>query len=146
MDRIFLSPPHMSPHEREFLLDAFDSNWIAPLGPHVDAFEKEFASMVGVGSAAALSSCTAALHLSLLLLNVKPGDEVITSTLSLPPVQIAITYTEPRRFLSTATGKVGIWLPICWPMSWPPAPIVENYQGRNDCRSLRPMRRLCSDL
>ena len=46
--RIYLSPPHMSPRERELLIDAFDSNWIAPLGPHVDAFEREFAEKLGV--------------------------------------------------------------------------------------------------
>ena len=46
--RIYLSPPHMSRHERGLLLDAFDSNWVAPLGPHVDAFEREFAEKIGV--------------------------------------------------------------------------------------------------
>ena len=53
--RIYLSPPHMSGKEREYMLDAFDSNWIAPLGPHVDAFEEEFGSYVGVNNALALS-------------------------------------------------------------------------------------------
>ena len=65
MARIYLSPPHMGPDERELLLDAFDSNWIAPLGPHVDAFERELAEKTGVGHASALSSGTAALHLAL---------------------------------------------------------------------------------
>src|SRR5215207_993450 len=74
--RLFLSPPDVGPRERELLLDAFDSNWIAPLGPHVDAFEREFAEFVGVSHAAALSSGTAALHLGLILLGVGPGDEV----------------------------------------------------------------------
>ena len=78
--RIYLSPPHMGPAERELLLDAFDSNWIAPLGPHVDAFEREFCETVGVSYAAALSSGTAALHLALLILGVGPGDEVLVST------------------------------------------------------------------
>ena len=59
------------------MLDAFDSNWIAPLGPHVDAFEREFAEMLGVPAAAALSSGTAALHLALVMLGVGPGDEII---------------------------------------------------------------------
>ena len=80
--RIYLSPPHMGPAERGLLLDAFDSNWIAPLGPHVDAFEREFCETVGVLHAAALSSGTAALHLSLLMLGVGPGDEVLVSTLT----------------------------------------------------------------
>ena len=78
--RIYLSPPHMGPAERELLLDAFDSNWIAPLGPHVDAFEREFRETVGVPYAAALSSGTAALHLALLMLGVGLGDEVLVST------------------------------------------------------------------
>ncbi len=90
--RVYLSPPHMSEQERELLLEAFDSNWIAPLGPHVNAFEKEFAEKVGVSNAVALSSGTAALHLSLLLMGVKPGDEVITSTLTFSATANAITY------------------------------------------------------
>jgi dTDP-4-amino-4,6-dideoxygalactose transaminase len=92
MDRIYLSPPHMSPQEREFLLEAFDSNWIAPLGPHVDAFEREFASKIGFKQAAAVSSGTAALHLALLLLNVGPGNEIVTSTLTFAATANAITY------------------------------------------------------
>ncbi|MEI9951383.1 MAG: aminotransferase class I/II-fold pyridoxal phosphate-dependent enzyme [Pseudomonadota bacterium] len=82
MGRIYLSPPHMGSSEREFLLDAFDSNWIAPLGPHVDALENEVAAAVGAGHAAALSSGTAALHLALVLLGVGQGDEVIVSNLT----------------------------------------------------------------
>ena len=82
MARIYLSPPHMGSEERRLLLEAFDSNWIAPLGPHVDAFEREFATAVGVPAAAALASGTAALHLALLLLGVGPGDEVIVSDLT----------------------------------------------------------------
>ena len=65
MARVYLSPPHLGPEERALLLDAFDSNWIAPLGPHVDAFERELAAKVGVGHAAALSSGTAGLQLAL---------------------------------------------------------------------------------
>jgi pyridoxal phosphate-dependent aminotransferase EpsN len=67
---------------RQLLLEAFDSNWVAPLGPHVDAFESEAARHVGVAAAAALSSGTAALHLALVLLGVGPGDEVIVSDLT----------------------------------------------------------------
>ncbi|MES1172540.1 MAG: aminotransferase class I/II-fold pyridoxal phosphate-dependent enzyme, partial [Bacteroidota bacterium] len=82
MSRIYLSPPHMGADERELLLEAFDSNWIAPLGPHVDAFEREIAARAGVGHAAALTSGTAALHLALILLGVGPSDEVIVSDLT----------------------------------------------------------------
>lgn len=91
-ERLYLSPPHVSTKERELLLNAFDSNWIAPIGPHVDAFEYEFAKKVGMADAAALSSGTAALHLSLIILGIKPGDEVLTSTFTFAATANAITY------------------------------------------------------
>jgi pyridoxal phosphate-dependent aminotransferase EpsN len=70
--------------EREFayVKEAFDTNWIAPIGPHVDAFEREFCEVVGSPYAAAISSGTAALHLSLILAEVERGDEVFCSTLT----------------------------------------------------------------
>jgi len=80
--RIYLSSPHMSGRELEYVQDAFATNWIAPLGPHVDAFEREMAAAVGAGHAAALSSGTAAIHLALLLAGVESGDDVIVSTLT----------------------------------------------------------------
>ncbi len=92
MTRIYLSPPHMDGAEFELLRDAFDSNWIAPLGPHVDAFEKEFAAVVGVPYAAALSSGTAGLHLALLLLGVGKDDQVFCSDLTFAATAFAITY------------------------------------------------------
>jgi dTDP-4-amino-4,6-dideoxygalactose transaminase len=92
LPRIYLSPPHMTGGERELLLEAFDSNWIAPLGPQVDALEQEFAARLGMAQAVALSSGTAALHLSLRLLDVGPGDEVLTSTLTFTATANAITY------------------------------------------------------
>ena len=90
--RIYLSPPHMGQAERELLLDAFDSNWIAPIGPHVDAFEREFCETVGVPYAVALTSGTAALHLALLLLGVGPGDEVIVSSFTFATTANAVMY------------------------------------------------------
>ena len=80
--RIYLSPPDVGEDERALLLDAFDSGWIAPLGPHVDAFEEEVAAKVGAKHAVALSSGTAALHLALILAGVGPGDRVLCSTLT----------------------------------------------------------------
>ena len=80
--RIFLSPPHMSGLETEFVNHAFESNYIAPLGPMVDAFEREFAEKVGMGHAVALSSGTAAMHLAMRNLEVEPGDEVFVSDLT----------------------------------------------------------------
>jgi pyridoxal phosphate-dependent aminotransferase EpsN len=82
----------MSQRERELLLDAFDSNWIAPLGPHVDAFEREFAAKLGVAHAVALSSGTAALHLALIAAGVGPGDKVVTSTFTFAATANAIRY------------------------------------------------------
>ena len=78
--RIYLSPPHMGGGELDFVKEAFASNWIAPLGPNLEAFEKEFAQYIGVAHAAALTSGTAALHLALLLLGLKRGEEVLCST------------------------------------------------------------------
>ena len=80
--RIFLSPPHMSGAEMAFIAEAFDSNYIAPLGPMVDAFEHEFSETVGIRYTVALSSGTAAMHLALRFLGVDRGDTVIASTLT----------------------------------------------------------------
>lgn len=78
--RIFLSAPHMCGQEIGFVNDAFASNYIAPMGSQIDAFELEFAEMVGSRYAAAVSSGTAALHLLLRYIGVGPGDEIICST------------------------------------------------------------------
>ena len=80
--RIFLSPPHMGGEELEYIRQAFESNYIAPLGPMVDAFEKAFTEVVGIQHAVALSSGTAAMHLALRNLGIGPGDEVFASTLT----------------------------------------------------------------
>jgi len=80
--RIYLSPPHIGERERTLVTEAFDSNWIAPLGPHVEAFQREFATKVGSGHALALSSGTAALHLALQLVGVGQGHDVFVSTLT----------------------------------------------------------------
>jgi len=82
----------MSGLEEEYVREAFRTNWVAPLGPHLDAFEKEFCETVGCGHAAALSSGTAALHLSLLLLGIKAGDEVICSDLTFSASANVIVY------------------------------------------------------
>ncbi len=86
----------MSPLERKLLLDAFDSNWVAPLGPHVDALEREFAETIGANYAVALSSGTAALHLAMILAGVEPGDEVATSTLTFVATANAVKYTGAK--------------------------------------------------
>jgi dTDP-4-amino-4,6-dideoxygalactose transaminase len=95
-DRIYLSPPHLSGHEQQYVGEVFASNWIAPLGPQVDAFEAEFAATVGASHALALSSGTAALHLALIHQGVGPGDEVLVSTLTFSASANPIVYLGAR--------------------------------------------------
>jgi dTDP-4-amino-4,6-dideoxygalactose transaminase len=93
MARIYLSPPHPTGRESELVLDAIASNWLAPLGPHVDAFEEEFSAVVEVPNALALSSGTGALHLALVVLGIGHGDEVVCSSLTFAASANAIRYT-----------------------------------------------------
>ena len=74
--KIFLSSPTMHGEERKFVEEAFDTNWVAPLGPNVNSFEKEMEEYTGCGYAAALSAGTAAIHLALRLIGIQPGDVV----------------------------------------------------------------------
>ena len=92
MERVYLSPPDVGERERQLLLAAFDSNWIAPLGPDVDAFEQEMQEYVGLPHAVALSSGTAALHLALQLVGVGVADEVIVPTFTFIATAAAATY------------------------------------------------------
>ncbi len=80
--RIWLSSPHMGENEQTYVTQAFSSNWIAPLGPHVNGFEEDLAAYTGVKHAAALSSGTAALHLGLILMDAGPGDIVLCQSLT----------------------------------------------------------------
>ncbi|MDJ0734624.1 MAG: DegT/DnrJ/EryC1/StrS family aminotransferase [Nostocaceae cyanobacterium] len=89
---ILLSTPHMGNYELEFVKQAFDTNWIAPVGPHVDAFEQEFCQVVGAVHGAAVSSGTAAIHLALQLVGVQSGDQVFCSTLTFIASANPITY------------------------------------------------------
>ena len=89
---ILLSTPHLGDLELKYVKEAFDTNWVAPVGPNIDAFEREFARQIGVRSAAALSSGTAALHLALKLVGVKAGDEVFCSTFTFIASVSPITY------------------------------------------------------
>jgi len=90
--RIFLSSPHMSGDEQKYIQDAFDLNWIAPLGNNVDAFEVELAKYNDITGAAVLSSGTAAIHLSLRLLNITKGDKVFCSTMTFVATANPIIY------------------------------------------------------
>ena len=145
-ERVYLSPPHLGNEELELVKQAFASNWIAPLGPHVDAFEQEFANLVGVPHAAALSSGTAAIHLALRLIGVQPGDTVLCSTLTFCASANPIVYE----------GGVPVFIdadPATWNMApellreelrdWRRAGTVA--EGRDLCRFVRPVCRLRAD-
>lgn len=93
-ERIYLSPPHMGGTELAYIQNAFDTNWIAPLGPHVDAFENDLSGFLQVKACAALSSGTAALHLALIQLNVQQSDYVICPTFTFSASANPILYQK----------------------------------------------------
>ena len=92
--KIYLASPHMSDegYEREYVKEAFDTNWIAPLGENVNKFEEELAKYVGTKHAAALSAGTAAIHMAFKALDVKQGDIVFCSDLTFSATANPITY------------------------------------------------------
>jgi dTDP-4-amino-4,6-dideoxygalactose transaminase len=94
--RIFLSPPHIGPDERRNVEDAFDTNWIAPVGPQLLAFEEEMCAASGVKAAVCVSSGTAGLHLAARILGVEPGDEVLCSTFTFVATANPIVYQGAR--------------------------------------------------
>ncbi|MEH0158137.1 aminotransferase class I/II-fold pyridoxal phosphate-dependent enzyme [Limibacter armeniacum] len=91
-DKIWLSSPHMGELEQQYVNEAFATNWIAPLGPHVNGFEEDICHYTGAKYAAALSSGTSAIHLALILLGVKAGDEVICSSFTFSASANPIAY------------------------------------------------------
>ena len=90
--RLYLSSPTIHGEEQEFVKEAFDTNWVAPLGPNVNHFEEELAAYTNAGFAAALSSGTAAIHLAIRLLNIKRGDLVFVSSLTFSATCNPIVY------------------------------------------------------
>jgi dTDP-4-amino-4,6-dideoxygalactose transaminase len=102
MARLYLSPPHVAGREAELVQEAIASNWIAPLGPHVDAFEAEVAAAAGVEHAVALSSGTAALHLALVVLGIGAGDEVACSDFTFAASANPIVYAGATPFFVDA--------------------------------------------
>lgn len=111
--RIFLSPPDVGELEQQYVLRAMQSGWVAPAGPDLNAFEEELAARVGVKYGVAVSSGTAALHLSLLAVGVKPGDAVLTSTMTFAATANAIVYcgAEPVFIDSEeASGNIDVEL------------------------------------
>ncbi len=135
--RIYLSPPHMGPEERSLLLDAFDSNWIAPLGPHVEAFEKELAGRVAMPHAAALSSGTAGLHLALQLLGVGRGDDVMVSSLTFAASANPVTYVGARPVFVDSERST-------WNLD--PDLVEEEFESRRRAGSAQPKAVVVVDL
>ncbi len=106
-ERIYMSSPDVGQLEEDAVVAAMRSGWIAPLGPDVDAFERELADRVGVARGVALSTGTAALHLGLLTLGVTPGSVVVTSTMTFAATTNAITYTGAEPFFVDADPATG---------------------------------------
>jgi dTDP-4-amino-4,6-dideoxygalactose transaminase len=148
--KILLSTPHLGDLEMEYVEEAFRTNWVAPLGPNVDAFERELASYVGIDHAAALSSGTAAIHLALALLDVGRDDAVFCSSLTFVASANPILYV----------GAVPVFIdsePASWNMSphaleralaeaerkgrLPKAVVVTNLYGQN--ADIDPLQALC---
>ena len=90
--KIYLSSPHLSGREQDYVQEALDTNWVAPLGPNVNGFEADLQDYNNIAHVAALSSGTAAIHLALIILGVKSGDEVICSTFTFSATANAIVY------------------------------------------------------
>lgn len=142
----------MGHDELALLKDAFSSNWIAPLGPHVDAFEKEFAEVVGVPHAVALSSGTAAIHLGLRIIGVKPGDEVLCSTLTFSASANPIVYEGGRPVFIDSTRETWNMDPVLLQVELescasrskiPRAVIVVDLYGQS--ADYRPVLKACSE-
>jgi dTDP-4-amino-4,6-dideoxygalactose transaminase len=92
--RIYLSCPTMHGREQDFIREAFETNWVAPLGPNVNAFEKEMAEYTGAAHASALSAGTAAIHLALRILGIGEGDKVFVSSLTFSATCNPIVYEK----------------------------------------------------
>jgi len=91
-EKIWLSSPHMGGWEQNFVKESFDTNWVAPLGPNVDGFEQDICSYTGIKAAGVFTSGTASIHLALILLGVKAGDEVLCQSFTFSASANPITY------------------------------------------------------
>ena len=94
--KIWLSSPNMGENELKYVEEAFDTNWIAPLGPNVDQFEIEMSNYLGIRYGAALSSGTAAIHLALIILGVKSEDEVLCQSFTFSATANPIVYQDAK--------------------------------------------------
>ncbi|PZE20469.1 DegT/DnrJ/EryC1/StrS family aminotransferase [Paenibacillus xerothermodurans] len=138
--RIYLSPPHMGGREQVFVQDAFESNWIAPVGPNVDAFENELSEYVGSRGAVALHSGTSAIHLALRLLGVSAGDTVFCSSLTFVASANPILYlgaapvfidSEPHSWNMSPEALEAAFLDSMKMGQLPKAVVVVNLYGQS---------------
>ncbi|MUP39645.1 aminotransferase class I/II-fold pyridoxal phosphate-dependent enzyme [Labilibaculum euxinus] len=110
--KIWLSSPHMGGNEMKYVQEAYDTNWVAPLGPNVNGFEADLQNYTGTKHAAALSAGTAAIHLSLILLGVKAGDEVIASSFTFSATVNPISYVGASPILVDSEAETWNMCPI----------------------------------
>jgi dTDP-4-amino-4,6-dideoxygalactose transaminase len=127
--RIYLSPPDVGEVERKLLLEAFDSNWVAPVGPDLDAFEAQVADLVGVRHAVALSSGTAALHLALVAAGVGRGDTVLVPSFTFAATANAVLYLGATPVFLDSTAE-----------SWNVDPELVADELRRRARTAKPPR------
>ena len=148
--KIYLSPPHMSGREQKYIEEAFQSNWIAPLGPHVDAFEEKLARYLGVRGALALNSGTAAMHLALQLLGVDKNDTVFCSALTFAATANPILYrnaepvfidSEPSSWNLSPEALARALADAAKEGRLPKAVIVVNLYGQS--ADMDPIMKLC---
>ena len=113
--RIYLCLAHMSGKEQMYIKEAFDTNWVVPLGPNVNGFEKDLEEFVGEGKhVVALSAGTAAVHLALLACGVKPGDEVLVQSFTFCASSHPIMYLGATPVFVDSEVVLGIWILCCW--------------------------------
>jgi len=93
-DKIWLSSPHLTGEEQKYVKEAFDTNWVAPLGPNVNGLEEDICTYTGAKACSALSSGTAAIHLALILLGIEENDEVLCSTFTFSATVNPIRYQK----------------------------------------------------
>lgn len=148
--RIYLSPPHMGEYELWFIKEAFETNWIAPLGPNTDAFEQEMAEYVGSAGALALCSGTAAVHLALRYLGVNRGDSVFCSSLTFIGSVNPILYqgaepifidSEPESWNMSPSALEEAFLDAEKTGRFPKAVIIVNLYGQS--ANMTPLLALC---
>lgn len=151
--RIYLSPPHKSGSEQEYIAEALATNWIAPLGPNVDMFEKDISEYTGVAGAVALSSGTAAIHLALKLLGVGVGDDVFCSSLTFTASANPIVYqsanpifidSEPESWNMSPQALQRAFADSCHSGKLPKAVIVVNLYGQS--ADLQPIKAICDSF